>query len=243
MPKSKKKVAPEWSDAEIELLKMLDKKGVRYADRVKYFTGRTQDAIRNKTWEVRQMEANSWLEDQRVGFLDIETTNLKANFGVMLSWCLKLRGGKILEDCVTRKEIIDRELLDRRIAQSLVDTLRDDVDVIVTYNGVRFDIPYIRSRCLMLGIDFLPYGSKKHIDMYYQVRGKLRLHRSSLDAACEALHIKGKTPISPQVWRDAALGYPDALKKVLRHNRGDVRILEKLFEKLLPFARSTRRSI
>lgn len=239
----------EWSDEENELLREYARKNWKYQRRWEYhhargFTDRTQDAIRNQTWKLKQSEdKNKWLDFERVGFLDIETSNLKANFGIMLSWCLKLENGKVLYDVIRRDEATDRSKLDKRILLSLIDTL-ETVDTVVTYNGTRFDIPYLRTRCIMQGIKTFPtYGEKRHIDLYYQVKAKLSLHRKSLDAACEAFNIVGKTPIDFQIWRDAKLGYKDALKKVLDHNKGDVVILEELFNIMLPFSKTTRRSL
>lgn len=52
---------------------------------------------------------NCYIEENpdmaRVGFLDIETSNFKANFGIMLTWCIKQKDGSILEDAITEKDL------------------------------------------------------------------------------------------------------------------------------------------
>lgn len=238
----------EWSEEEDALLRQLAAQNKRYAQRLEAmneagFTDRTQDAIRNRTWELNQQKGNDWLADQRIGFLDIEATNLKANFGFMLTWCLKLDDGKILYDVVKREEATNPKKFDKRILKSLIEALKQ-VDVVVTYNGTNYDIPFVRTRCMMQGIKGFPkMGEKKHIDVYFQVKSKMNLHRKSLDSACEAIGIKGKTPIEWSAWRAASVGHPPALRQVLAHNKGDVVILEELFDALQPFARSTRRSM
>lgn len=232
-----------WTPEELELIRELARTSMPYKNRIKFFPGRTQDALRNKTYEVRQAAANEWLDFERVAFLDIETTNLKANIGFMISWSIKYLNGKVINDIITRKEAIDADRQDKRIIKNLIKVLEKDVDVIVTYYGSRFDVPFVRTRAMMWEIDFPKFGSKKHIDMYFVVRSKMRLHSNRLAVACRALGIKGKTPLHPDVWRRAALGYAKELKEVLKHNDEDVKILERLYKRLLPFTKTTRRSL
>ena len=43
---------------------------------------------------------------EKVGFLDIECSNLDANWGVMLSYCIKVKGGEgILKGVIDKKDI------------------------------------------------------------------------------------------------------------------------------------------
>ena len=92
-------------------------------------------------------------------------------------------------------------------------------------------------------MDFPKYGDIYHWDMYYTVRSKINIARKSLDSACDYLNIKGKTPIDKSAWRKAKYGDSKALDEVLRHNRGDVIILEKLHNKIAFTRKWMRRSI
>lgn len=179
--------------------------------------------------------------EYKIGYLDIETTSLKANIGFMLTWCIKERDGSITHDMVTKQELFDYDF-DRRITQSLVEEMKK-YKILVGYNSTRFDFPFARSRARRWGIEFPHYGEIYEKDLYYTVRSKLRLHRSSLDAACAFLGIEGKTPINLDTWVHAAYGEPTALKEVLSHNKGDVEILEELHREIEPFRKWTRRSI
>jgi uncharacterized protein YprB with RNaseH-like and TPR domain len=184
-----------------------------------------------------------WYEEQdlSIAFLDIETTGLKANIGFMLSWSLKYRDGPLKSDIVNRDEIFEGKY-DKRIVKNLLDELRN-VDIIVTYYGTRFDLPYFRSRALYWNFLFPAYGSVFHFDLYYRVRSLLKLHRHSLDAVTRFFGIEGKTPIDISVWNEAQYGNRKALKKVMEHNDADVIILEELFDKLEDYSKWTRRSL
>lgn len=177
----------------------------------------------------------------RIGYFDIETDNLTADFGTMLSWCIKEKGGVIYYDTITKDDLFSG-VLDRRIVENLVNTLKG-FDIIITYFGTKFDLPFARAKALHYNIDFPEYGDIFHFDIYYTVKSTLKLSRNSLDNACDYLGIKGKTPISKDVWRMAKYGDPNALKEVLIHNEGDVVILEQLHDKLEFSKKWIRRSI
>jgi len=173
-----------------------------------------------------------------IGYLDIESTGFSANIDLMLSWCIKGRGvKKVAGDVIEREEIMSNKQ-DKRITQSLVDEM-NKYDVIFTYYGTRFDIPFIRTRALYHGIDFPMYRQKSHKDLYYVVKSKLKLHRSSLMAATEFFGIDGKTRIKPEYWQKARWGDKKSLKYVYEHNIADVEILEDLHRKLEDYAPPT----
>ena len=166
-----------------------------------------------------------------IGYLYIESTGFSANIDVMLSWCIKGRGNKkVAGACITREELMS-EKSDARIVELLIDEM-NKYDVIFTYYGTRFDIPFIRTRALYHGTYFPPYKKKSHKDLYYVVRSKLKLHRSSLQAATEFFGIDGKTRIKPEYWQKARWGDKKSLKYVYDHNVADVEILELLHRKL-----------
>lgn len=177
----------------------------------------------------------------KIGFLDIETDNLKASIGGMLTWCIKELDGPIAYDVVTREELFEGTE-DKRITQSLIDEMQK-YKILVGYNSTRFDFPFARTRAMYWGIDFPKYGEIYEKDLYYTVRSKMRLHRNSLDVATNFLGIEGKTPISFKVWRRAKYGDKDALANVLEHNKGDVEILEELYKELVDYRKWTRRSL
>ena len=231
-----------WSDKENNLLLKLAEDSIPYKRRVEYFEERSQDSIRQQTWMLKQQVANKWVEDERVAFFDIETSHLKANIGIMLNWSVKYLSGELKHDCITRKEAIDPDRQDKRIVQTLIREL-ENADLVVTYYGTGFDLPFIRTRAEILGLDFPGYAHLKHFDMYYLVRAKLQLHSNRLAVATETLGIEGKTALPPAIWQKARLGDKDALAYAAEHCDEDVLILERLYERLKKYSRMTRKSI
>ena len=175
----------------------------------------------------------------KIGYLDIETDGLKADFSTMLSWAIKEKDGDVTTGVITKEELFNG-VYDKRLIQECVDEMRKYA-IIITYFGSRFDIPYLRTKALHYGMDFPGYGELYHFDLYYTVKSKLNLSRKSLDNACDYLGIEGKTPISKDMWRRAKYGDSEGLSEVLAHNIPDVVILEQLHDKL-EFTRKWMRS-
>jgi uncharacterized protein YprB with RNaseH-like and TPR domain len=176
-------------------------------------------------------------------YLDIETTNLKASYGIMLCWCLyDATGEKMYEDCITKSDL-QGKTLDKRVVSSLVDTLRK-FDRVYTFYGTKFDIPFARTRAVVHGLDFPIFQSVKHKDVYYIVRNKFCLHSNRLAVACEILLGEtDKTRIDPGRWTKALMGDKEALAYILEHCEYDVKDLAKLHRKVIDFAGQPNTSI
>lgn len=204
---------------------------------------------------VKNAGPKMWYQDGlRIGYLDIESDGLVADFGTMLTWCIKEKGGNVASSIITKDELFNG-VLDKRLVNDLVNEIKK-YNIIITYYGTGFDIPFTRAKSLHYDIDFPSLISTEgvrggvkvlpqiyHWDLYYLVKSKLCLSRKSLDNVCDYLGIKGKTPIDKEFWRQAKYGDPLALKYVLDHNVGDVNILEELHDRLEPFKKWEKRGI
>jgi len=195
----------------------------------------------DRDWEKKTGVPWYQFPGYKIGYFDIETDNLFADFGIMLTWCLKEKDGKIYHDQVTKKELFNGES-DKRIVKSLLDKMKE-YKIVVGYNSDRFDIPFLRARAMRHGFEFPGYGELYTWDLYWTARSKLRLTRKTLDNVCDFLGIVGKTPISKDDWRAAKYGDEKALKTVLEHNKGDVEILEELHNKIEFTRKWIRRSV
>lgn len=179
---------------------------------------------------------------ERLGFLDIETSNLKADFGIVLCWCILDDQNKMFDDSLSKKDIIaDHE--DKRVVQSCIEMMLT-FDRIITHYGTYFDIPFLRTRSLIHGIKFPEYGQLWHSDVWKLARRSLCIHSNRQDCVAEALQGKTiKTRIEHPAWRKAAYGDAEAIAEVLDHCRHDVPDLKKNFYSLLPFNRLVNTSI
>jgi uncharacterized protein YprB with RNaseH-like and TPR domain len=177
-----------------------------------------------------------------IGFLDIETSNLKADVGFMLSWVLKIENNVgVYGDVITKKELFDMQF-DRRIVKSLLDVLKP-VDILVTYYGTGFDLPFLRTRSLYWGYKYPIYGSIYNFDLYYRVKALLKLSRNSLKSTTDFFGLHEKTDVDLQIWNRARYGDKVALDWVFTHNMDDVLAMQSAFYKLEDYSKWSRKSI
>jgi len=184
---------------------------------------------------------------ENVGFLDIETSNFTATFGVVTTWCIKRYGGEILEGHLQGEDFENKfGFYDRRILQDCINAIQE-FDRIVVYWGKdrRFDIPFLRTRAAIMGLVFPIWQENLVFDLYDIVKNKFRFGRNSLASACMALGISAKeTDISPDMWVKATIGRDEqAMSWILQHNREDVISTEALWDRISQFSNIPKTSI
>ena len=178
-----------------------------------------------------------------IGSLDIETSNLKANYAIILSYAIKIHGSKKLIGRALTPEEMHSDVYDRDLIRECIDAM-SKLDVCVTFYGSRFDIPTIRTRALFYKIPFPKHGTIKSCDVWRIARGKLNLHSNRLENICSFYGIPAKQhKMSPQVWTKSLSGDQKALDYVWAHNKEDVYSLEKVYNLLIPFSHGKWSSI
>jgi len=213
---------------------------LKKAELVQYLTGTCTHGhkyVEHPACFVREME-----KELKIGYLDIEATGLEADYHHILSYVIKTRDKKeYYQGIITQEELLKLQF-DKRVCKKLLkDMLR--YDVLITFYGTGYDIPFIRARCLKWGLEFAQFGMVKHKDLYYMSRRLLKLHRKSLEVAANFLGIKGKDHVLGDVWMAARVGDAKALKYVLSHNITDAEITEKLHKKLEAYDKGLIKSI
>lgn len=185
---------------------------------------------------------------ERIGFLDIETSGLNANYGLVMTYCiLSNDSDKMLEGWLTDKDFQRKDLnYDKRLIENCVADMAQ-FDRLIVYWGKdrRHDIPFLRTRALTMDVNFPIYHEQIVNDLYDVVKNKMRLGRNGLQSACTALGIESKThPISPKVWLSATIGRNKAaMKYILEHNREDVFSTRELWRRLNQFSTNPKTSI
>jgi len=192
---------------------------------------------------------------EKVGFLDIETANFQPPFGHVICWSIKEYGdgGELFNAKISTKDI-QREAksslkspvqIDKAILQEFVKVVRN-FDRIAVYWGKnrRFDIPYLRHRCLKLGLNFPTYKEIIVVDVYDWVKNFLRLSSNRLGIVCKEFGFPAKEhDMFPAHWVKANSGNQKAIDYIQIHCDEDVLALEPVYNLLLPFARNSRTSI
>lgn len=166
-----------------------------------------------------------------VAMFDIEATSLNASFGYTLCASVKPVGRVAkLFSIHTSKGYAKQPWNDRQLAVSVRNAL-EDCDLIITWNGQEYDLPFLDQRLTIHNERRI--GAIHHIDLLPIARRKLRMHSNRLDAVAETLEVEtSKTGLKPAIWQKASTGDRKALQYVIDHNLADVQVLEEVFLKL-----------
>lgn len=157
----------------------------------------------------------------------------------LLSWSAKWLGEDAVEgDVVSSEEAVRQD--DQRIVARLAELIRS-ADLVVAHNGDSFDLPKLNNRLLQLGIQ--PLGPVKTIDTLSLARKNFRLAYNKLDYLGEFLGLGRKIHTEFELWRSCYMGDGVALGKMLKYNKQDVVLLEKVFNALKPYVRSLPRLV
>lgn len=169
-----------------------------------------------------------------IGIFDLEMSNLNADYGIVLCGVVKPYKGKAISARIDQFPLYKK---DRSSDKALILELRKMLggfDILVSYNGKCFDIPFLNARLLSHGLERLP--QTKHIDVYWQARYKLKLSSSRLEAVQEFLGLEvKKTRIDGRHWTRAVSGYKGDLDYIVDHCKLDVAVLEQVYDAMRPY--------
>lgn len=122
------------------------------------------------------------------------------------------------------------------MAQTLHDIM-NEADAITTYNGKRFDQPWIEGILLQRG--FTPPSPVHHIDLYQEIRKHTRLLSNKLDYAALTLLDQRKVSHSGfRLWRDCLEGDEKARRLMKKYSIQDTRLLIPLLNRMRPWIRT-----
>lgn len=115
--------------------------------------------------------------------------------------------------------------------------LLDEADVVVHYNGTRFDIPTLNKEFLIH--DMKPPAPFKQVDLLKVARNRFRFVSNKLDFVAKALNLGQKVRHKGfELWVDCAHNDPEAWKKMKEYNIGDVKLLEMVYISVLPWIKN-----
>jgi len=150
------------------------------------------------------------------------------------------------EDEVFFHGLFDHDMQD--MLQAMWDLL-DEADVVVHYNGKKFDMPTLNRE--FIKNDMLPPSPYQQIDLYHVVRSTFKFASNKLDFVSRELGIGAKVQHKGMdLWNEcmAALKYnwgetvpahlAEAWEQMEEYNREDVVLLPKLYNKLQPWIKN-----
>ena len=157
-------------------------------------------------------------------FLDIETTSLEADTGILVAVGL-----------CTKKTDVEINFLDSYKDEERI--LKDTFNkisgkTIITFNGKRFDIPFLITRGLKYGLSF---PKIENIDLYYWAYKHLRLQSKKFHDICQFFDIEHEEISGREVselFIKGISGDEEAKKRIERHLYQDVSAMKVLYQKI-----------
>ena len=115
--------------------------------------------------------------------------------------------------------------------------LLDEADAVCHYNGERFDIPTLNKEFIKEGLGVpSPYHQ---IDLLKVAKKQFRFASNKLDYVSQFLGLGAKTKhMGMDLWRGCMDGNDKDWKIMERYNKQDVRLLEKVYKRLLPWIKT-----
>lgn len=171
----------------------------------------------------------------KILFLDIETRPILCYTWGTFKQDITL--DQILENsgmiCWAAKWLGEKEVLWGR-GPKRIHALMCEADAVCTYNGISFDDPRLQTEFLKAGLP--PTPNVPHLDLKRVIAKKFWMDSTKLAFVGPFLGIGEKIKNSGwSLWKACLDGDADAWKKMRRYNEQDVVLLEKLYEKILPW--------
>lgn len=174
--------------------------------------------------EILSLKASTELD---FVMFDLETTNFKADFSVVLCGCIKPYGEPTqvfrFDDY---KEWETERANDYHIVKDIAEELSKHA-VVVTHYGTGFDIRYLRAKLTAYGLPDVP--TMFHVDTYSIAKQNFLVSSRRLEALARYFKLGEKSRVDGQLWMDAAMnGSKEAMDAIVQHNIVDCEVLEKL---------------
>lgn len=129
---------------------------------------------------------------------------------------------------ITWNEGDDKELL------SEFSKVIDSADEIVTQNGDKFDVKWLRTRCIYHNIPISPKFNS--IDTLKLAKTGFLFNSNKLDYMGSYLGVGNKIETTYGLWKDILLkNDKKALKTIVEYCEEDVRLLERVYNRLKPY--------
>ncbi|MEM5852865.1 MAG: ribonuclease H-like domain-containing protein [Candidatus Aenigmatarchaeota archaeon] len=171
-------------------------------------------------------------------FLDIECTNNKADIGHLVAVGI-IKGNK--------KEVkfVEDEADEKEVLAWLKEELKG-CEMVITWYGSKFDIPFILSRAVVNGLDLSELSKIPSLDLCEFFRKNFLFSKNSLSEIAKILNIPKNNEISGKdvlkLYMKSTRGDEKSKKMIIEHCLNDLEVMEKIFEKISPYLNSSTKN-
>ena len=168
---------------------------------------------------------------------DLETSNQKADFSIILTAVIKAWGKKPV---TFRADNYSTFKTDRADDLNITCDITRELSkhaFVITHYGSKFDLPYLRAKMVKHGLPALP--PMFAIDTYKIAHANFAVSSRRLKSLGAYFGIGAKTGVEGTLWNEAAYsGSKKAIDQILAHNIQDCILLEKLASLSFPYLKA-----
>ncbi len=165
---------------------------------------------------------------ERTVFLDLETTGFSST-PVFLAGTMVIEHG-----CIHVRQFFARDYSQEKSVLHAVASLLGEFEVLVTFNGKSYDVPFLKDRFCFHGLPFEPVMF--HLDLLHPARRRWREELPDCRLVTLERHLCGRRRIGdvsgseiPAVYHEfVRTGYSRAMRSVFHHNVLDLITLAEL---------------
>ena len=118
-----------------------------------------------------------------------------------------------------------------------IHSLLDEADAVISYNGVKFDIPTLNREFVVHNLP--PPSPYRQIDLLQVVKKQFKFPSNKLDYVTQALGVGAKVKhIGHELWVRCIKGDEEAWAMMKEYNVNDVVILEQVYNRLKPWIKN-----
>lgn len=150
--------------------------------------------------------------------------------GYTLCWAAKWYGSdEVMYDSLHRNS--------QKVMMQNLHELLTEADVVIHYNGRKFDIPTINKEFVGMGLK--PPAPYKQVDLLETARRQFRFASNKLDYVAKYLGIGQKIKHKGfELWKGCMDGDKESWEQMMEYNIQDVVLLERVYDRMLPWIRS-----
>lgn len=127
----------------------------------------------------------------------------------------------------------DDEQDDKKLLENFM-IVANEADELIGHNGDRFDLPWIRTRCLYHRIPVFPNYTT--LDTLKYARSKFKFNSNKLDYIAKFLGIGQKTHTGYDLWKKVVLEKDkEALQYMIEYCKNDVALLEQVYNEMATY--------
>lgn len=172
-------------------------------------------------------------------FFDIETSP-----NIVYSWRIGYNLNITPENIIDERKIIcisykwesdekihtltwDKNQCDKKMLKEFI-TVANQADELIAHNGDRFDIKWIRTRCIYHRIPMFP--NYKTLDTLKKAKSGFNFNSNKLDYIAQYLGVGAKVKHSGfDMWKGVMMNDKTALSEMVHYCEGDIIVLEDVF--------------